>query len=79
MHAIGKKVTSTTGPEMQTKQRRAFFIQLAGGILGGWIAGNLFMAKRISGNMTESNNDIRVTVHPLAVPRKPKEQLSHGE
>jgi len=64
--------------EKHTLQRRSFFSRLFSGVVGGWIAGNLFSDIMLPKRIAQSNEQIRVTINPLAVPRLSKDELSHG-
>jgi hypothetical protein len=59
-------------------KRRSFIIRLLGGIAGGWIAGNVFTGKRRSTAVHRSNEEIKVSIHPLAVSRTKKNTETHG-
>ncbi len=79
MLAIGKKIKKNVNSGTEASKRRLFFMQLAGGIIGGWAAGNFFLAKRLSLGASENKKNIEVTIHPQAVARRAKKDLSHGE
>jgi hypothetical protein len=61
-----------------TLQRRSFFRKLFSGAVGGWIAGSLFSGLIRPKRIVQSNEQIRVTINPLAVPRLSKDEISHG-
>jgi len=67
-----------TGQNKQTLRRRSFFMRLIGGIVGGWITGNLFSGIVRSTALTQNKKAIQVKINPLAVPRTNKNNTSHG-
>jgi hypothetical protein len=79
MHAIGKRTQRSIEPATQKNPRRLFFMQLAGGILGGWAAGKIFLPKIPSTDASEHKKEMKVMLHPLAVARRTKEEFTHDK
>jgi len=79
MHVIVKTLHMEHIQEKLTLQRRSFFSRLFSALVGGWIAGNLFSTLMHPKQITQSNEQVRVTINPLAVPRLSKDEISHGE
>jgi hypothetical protein len=78
MHAIVKRLSVEIRKDIPPIKRRSFFLRLFGGIGGGWMAGNLFSKRVHSTSVALSNEEVHVTIHPLAVPRMKKDVISHG-
>jgi hypothetical protein len=78
MHVIVKTLTMGQIQEKHTLQRRSFFRRLFGGIVGGWLTGNLFSEMIRPKEKAHSNERIQVRIDPLAVPRMKKDEKSHG-
>jgi hypothetical protein len=64
--------------EKHMLQRRTFFRRFFSGVVGGWMAGNLFSEMMRPKGNAQSNEQVQVRINPLAVPRLSKEELSHG-
>jgi hypothetical protein len=77
-HVIVKRIGREIMQDQPVLKRRSFFIQLLGGIAGGWIAGNLFNRMRHSPVPAKSIDDVRVKINPLAVSRANTDVHSHG-
>ena len=78
MRVTGKTVSMEQTQVKHTLRRRSFFSRLFSGVVGGWIAGNLFSELIRPKRIAQSNEQIRVTINPLAVPRLSKDEISHG-
>ena len=78
MHVTDKTVSMEQTQEHHTLPRRSFFNRLFGGIVGGWLTGNLFSELIRPKEIAQRNEQIRVRINPLAVPRMKKDEISHG-
>ena len=78
MHVTGKTVSMEQTPVKHTLQRRSFLGRLFGGVVGGWSVGNLFSVMIRPKGIAQSDEQIRVRINPLAVPRLNQDEISHG-
>jgi hypothetical protein len=78
MRVTGKTVSMEQTQIKHTLQRRSFFSRLFSGVVGGWIAGSLFLDILRPKRIAQSDEQIRITINPLAVPRLNQDGKSHG-
>jgi hypothetical protein len=78
MRVTGKTASMEQTQVKRTIQRRSFFSKLFSGVVGGWIAGNLFSELIRPKGVVQSKEQVRVRINPLAVPRMNQDEKSHG-